>query len=143
MCIRDSLEARAFLHPLFRLYPSVPVQVRAEVAMSADADIVFEPFQQLRHKQTQGTALLRRACILGTPFRVQTAFIAYPDATGIVPLAMCADKLYRTGIHHLPVTTDIVVVTDASEPATTMYRFQDVYKRQGTLSGAYVSMEKL
>ena len=103
--------------------------------MSADADIVFEPFQQLRHKQTQGTALLHRACILGTPFRIQTAFIAYPDATGIVPLAMCADKFYRTGIHHLPVTTDLVVVTDASEPATTMYRLQLLHRKATILAG--------
>ena len=90
--------------------------------MSANADIIFEPFQQLRHQQMHGTALLRRACILGTPFRVQTAFIAYPDAVGIVPLAMCTHNFQWTGIHYRTVTTDVIMIANASEPATAMYR---------------------
>ena len=83
-----------------------------------------------------GTALLRRACILGTPFRIQTAFIAYPDAMGIVSFTMCPHNLQWAGIRHCTVTTDIIMIANAAKPTTTMYRFQLLYRKTTILSGS-------
>ena len=47
------LEARALLHPLPCLDRSVAVQVGAEVAVSADADVALEAAQQLGHQQAR------------------------------------------------------------------------------------------
>jgi hypothetical protein len=69
-------EARTLLNPFFRLYHSVTVQVRTEVTMPADTDIVPKAFQELMHKQPERRALFRRTGIFGTPPDIKTALIA-------------------------------------------------------------------
>lgn len=83
------LEARALLHPFFRFYLSVPVQVGAEVAVAADAGVA-EVLQQLLHQQAQGGALLRRAGITGMPVAVKPALVADAYRVLVVTAAVSA-----------------------------------------------------
>ena len=80
-------EARTLLNPFFRLYHSVTVQVRTEVTMPADTDIVPKAFQELMHKQPERRALFRRTGIFGTPPDIKTALIA--DAYRVRIILFC------------------------------------------------------
>ena len=125
------LEARALLHPLLRFNLPVPVQVGAEVAVAADADI-GKVLQQLCHQQTEGRALFRRAGVLGISVAVKPALIADADGMFVVAAAMRTGLFQGAGTEHCAVLADVVMVADTLETAAAMCR-QQVVLRQATV----------
>jgi hypothetical protein len=117
-------EARTLLNPFFRLYHSVTVQVRTEVTMPADTDIVPKAFQELMHKQPERRALFRRTGIFGTPPDIKTALIADAYRVRIMPLGMRPDKFQSTGIDYRAILTDVVVIADTAEATATVIFLQ-------------------
>jgi hypothetical protein len=117
-------EARTLLNPFFRLYHSVTVQVRTEVTMPADTDIVPKAFQELMHKQPERRALFRRTGIFGTPPDIQTALIADAYRVRIMALGMRPDKFQSTGIDYRAILTDVVVIADTAEATATVIFLQ-------------------
>jgi hypothetical protein len=117
-------EARTLLNPFFRLYQPVPVQVRTEVTMPADTDIVPKAFQELMHKQPERRALFRRTGIFGTPPDIQTALIADAYRVRIMALGMRPDKFQSTGIDYRAILTDVVVIADTAEATATVIFLQ-------------------
>jgi hypothetical protein len=117
-------EARTLLNPFFRFYHSVTVQVRTEVTMPADTDIVPKAFQELMHKQPERRALFRRTSIFGTPPDIQTALIADAYRVRIMALGMRPDKFQSTGIDYRAILTDVVVIADTAEATATVIFLQ-------------------
>jgi hypothetical protein len=117
-------EARTLLNPFFRLYHSVTVQVRTEVTMPADTDIVPKAFQELMHKQPERRALFRRTGIFGTPPDIKTALIADAYRVRIMALGMRPDKFQSTGIDYRAILTDVVVIADTAEATATVIFLQ-------------------
>jgi hypothetical protein len=117
-------EARTLLNPFFRFYHSVTVQVRTEVTMPADTDIVPKAFQELMHKQPERRALFRRTGIFGTPPDIKTALIADAYRVRIMALGMRPDKFQSTGIDYRAILTDVVVIADTAEATATVIFLQ-------------------
>jgi hypothetical protein len=117
-------EARTLLNPFFRLYHSVTVQVRTEVTMPADTDIVPKAFQELMHKQPERRALFRCTGIFRTPPDIQTALIADAYRVRIMALGMRPDKFQSTGIDYRAILTDVVVIADTAEATATVIFLQ-------------------
>lgn len=102
--------------------------------MPANADIVFEPFQQLCHQQMHGAALFRCPGIFRIPAGIQTTFIADAYTMSVVSLTMRTDNFQRTRIHHRTVTADVIVIADTTEAATTVRFFQLFHRKAATLA---------
>ena len=117
-------EARTLLNPFFRLYHSVTVQVRTEVTMPADTDIVPKAFQELMHKQPERRVLFRCTGIFRTSLGIQTALIADAYRVRIMALGMRPDKFQSTGIDYRAILTDVVVIADTAEATATVIFLQ-------------------
>lgn len=123
------LEARTLLYPLLRFDDAVAIQVGTEVAMPTDAHLALKSLQQLRHQQMHGTALLRRARILRTPVRVQSALIADAYRVSIVPFGVRTHHFQRTRVQHRSVSVDVIMIANSAKSATPVCSLQILHRQ--------------
>lgn len=106
------LKARTLFRPLHRLHLSIPVQIRAQIAVSYY--LCFRIIhQQGTHQYAERVALPFGSCVFWVAIMVQSAFVADSYRVSIVATGVGADPLDRACGQDQAVTADEEMIADA------------------------------
>ena len=118
---RCSVKTRTRLYPFFGFYLAVTVEVRAEVAMPAEAAVGIIAQQQ--HDEYPQRVFLKIGAGIGRiPPLIQPALVTNADTVSVMAFGMRPGTFQRPERLYITVPTDIIVITCAGEsPAQVVY----------------------